>query len=102
MDDELPLFIYIISQINLKNALVELNLIENYLQFCPSLDKESKVLTNFRVNLFYNFILNYRVRFSIFIMNGKLRKITWKFRRQFDYFLLKNTYFLNFFFLNKV
>lgn len=49
MDDELPLFIYIISQINLKNALVELNLIENYLQFCPSLDKESKVLTNLRV-----------------------------------------------------
>lgn len=53
MDDELPLFIYIISQINLKNALVELNLIENYLQYSPSLDKESKVLTNFRVNHFY-------------------------------------------------
>jgi hypothetical protein len=50
MDDELPLFIYIISQINLKNVLVELNLIDNYLQFSPSIDKESKVLTNLRVN----------------------------------------------------
>jgi len=49
MDDELPLFIYIISQINVRNVIVELNLIENYLQFCPSLDKESKVLTNLRV-----------------------------------------------------
>jgi len=49
MDDELPLFIYIMSQINLKNAFVELNLIENYLFFSPNLDKESKVLTNFRV-----------------------------------------------------
>jgi hypothetical protein len=52
MDDELPLFIYIISQISLKNVLIELNLIENYLQFCPSMDKESKVLTNLRVNFF--------------------------------------------------
>ena len=49
MDDELPLFIYIITQINLKNVLIELNLIDNYLQFCPSIDKESKVLTNLRV-----------------------------------------------------
>jgi hypothetical protein len=50
MDDELPLFIYIISQINLKNVIVELNLIENYLKYSPSLDKESKVLTNLRVS----------------------------------------------------
>lgn len=76
MDDELPLFIYIISQINLKNALVELNLIENYLQFSPSLDKESKVLTNFRVRLLNNIfyfieILNIRAQFIIFHMNGK-------------------------------
>jgi hypothetical protein len=60
MDDELPLFIYIISQISLKNVLIELNLIENYLQFCPSMDKESKVLTNLRVIFFiknfYNFL----------------------------------------------
>jgi hypothetical protein len=49
MDDELPLFIYIVTQIKLKNILVELNLIENYLQFSTSLDKESKVLTNLRV-----------------------------------------------------
>lgn len=53
MDDELPLFIYIISQVNLKNIIVELTLIEDYLNFSPSLDKESKVLTNLRVkNIF--------------------------------------------------
>jgi hypothetical protein len=46
MDDELPLFIYITTQINLKNVLVELNMINDYLQFSKSLDKESKVLTN--------------------------------------------------------
>lgn len=51
MDDELPLFIYIVSQVSLKNALVELNLIDNYLQFSNSLDKESKVLTNFKVKI---------------------------------------------------
>ena len=60
MDDELPLFIYIITQINLKNVLIELNLIDNYLQFCPSIDKESKVLTNLRVikKIIFLFYLN--------------------------------------------
>lgn len=68
MDDELPLFIYIISQVNLKNIIVELTLIEDYLNFSPSLDKESKVLTNLRVN---DIFLNCRVQYIIFQVNGR-------------------------------
>lgn len=49
MDDELPLFIYLTTQINVKNIMVELNMIEDYLKFSKSMDKESKVLTNLRV-----------------------------------------------------
>lgn len=49
MDDELPLFIYLTTQINVKNMIVELNLIEDYLKYSRSIDKESKVLTNLRV-----------------------------------------------------
>ncbi len=50
MDDELPLFIYLTTQINVRNIVLELNMIEDYLQYCKSIDKESKVLTNIRVN----------------------------------------------------
>ena len=46
MDDELPLFLYISTQINIKSFIVELHMIEDYLQFSKSIDKESKVLTN--------------------------------------------------------
>ena len=49
MDDELPLFIYLTTQINIKNVVLEISMIEDYLQFCKSIDKESKVLTNLRV-----------------------------------------------------
>jgi hypothetical protein len=50
MDDELPLFIYLITQINVKNIVVEYNMIEDYLKFSKNIDKESKVLTNIMVN----------------------------------------------------
>jgi len=53
MDDELPLFIYLTSQINVKNIILELAMIEHYLLFSKSMDKESKVITNLRVNLFH-------------------------------------------------
>jgi hypothetical protein len=46
MDDELPLFIYLTTQVNIKNFPVQLHMIEDYLLFSKSIDKESKVLTN--------------------------------------------------------
>lgn len=54
MDEELPLSIFITTQVNVKNLPVELHLIEDYLQYSKSLDKESKVLTNLFVK--YNLI----------------------------------------------
>jgi hypothetical protein len=56
MDDELPLFIYLTSQINVKNIVVELNMIEDYLKYSKSVDKESKVLTNIKVQKTYYFL----------------------------------------------
>jgi hypothetical protein len=49
MDDELPLFIYMFSQISMKNVFSELNIIEDFLRYSRSVDKESKVLTNMKV-----------------------------------------------------
>ena len=46
MDDELPIFIYIVTQVNLKNLSAELHIIEDYLNYSQCPDKESKVLTN--------------------------------------------------------
>jgi hypothetical protein len=63
MDDELPLFIYLTTQINVKNILAELNIIDDYLRYCKSIDKESKVLTNLRVII--NFLSTCRVQFFI-------------------------------------
>lgn len=49
MEDELPLFIYIITQINIKNPVSEVNFIEDYFKHSMDcIDKESKVLTNFK------------------------------------------------------
>jgi hypothetical protein len=56
MDDELPLFIYLTSQVNVKNIVVELNMIEDYLKYSKSVDKESKVLTNIKVQKNYYFL----------------------------------------------
>ena len=50
LDDELPLTIYLISQISLKNPHAEVNIIEDYFRFSRDcIDKESKILTNFKV-----------------------------------------------------
>ena len=68
MDDELPLFIYLTTQINMRNAIVEISMIEDYLMFSKSIDKESKVLTNLRVNL----IIIFRALFFTFPMTGQL------------------------------
>jgi hypothetical protein len=52
MDDELPLSIYVATQISLKNAVAEVNMIEDYFRFSKDcIDKESKVLTNLKVSL---------------------------------------------------
>jgi len=53
MDDELPLFIYICTQVDIKIIVSELNIIEHYLQYSQSIDKESKVLTNMKVSVHY-------------------------------------------------
>lgn len=50
MDDELPLFIYIVTQVSLKNIFAEYCIIEDYLKYSRNcIDKESKVLTNLKV-----------------------------------------------------
>jgi len=51
MDDELPIFIYICTQINLKNAPAEFSMIEDYLKYSSSDEGESKVLTNIQSSL---------------------------------------------------
>ena len=51
IDDELPIFIYICTQINLKNAPAEFSMIEDYLKFSSSDEGESKVLTNIQSSL---------------------------------------------------
>lgn len=53
MDDELPLFIYLTTQINVKNIIAELSMIQDYLEFSKNIDKESKVLTNLRVKIIF-------------------------------------------------
>ena len=53
MDEVLPLFIYICTQIDVKNIISELNIIEHYLKYSQSVDKESKVLTNMLVSLIF-------------------------------------------------
>ena len=46
MDDELPIFIYCTTQINIKNAPAEYHMIEDYLKFASTELDESKVVTN--------------------------------------------------------
>ena len=46
MDDELPIFIYCTTQINIKNAPAEYHMVEDYLHFASAELDESKVVTN--------------------------------------------------------
>ena len=46
MDDELPIFIYCTTQINIKNAIAEYHIVEDYLRFASAELDESKVVTN--------------------------------------------------------
>ena len=46
MDDELPIFIYCTTQINIKNAPAEFHMVEDYLHFASTELDESKVVTN--------------------------------------------------------
>lgn len=51
MDDELPIFIYITTQVTVKNIFAELNMVDDYLKYSKGLDRDSKVLTNLLVKL---------------------------------------------------
>ena len=46
MDDELPIFIYCTTQINIKNAPAEYHMVEDYLKYASAELDESKVVTN--------------------------------------------------------
>ena len=53
MDDELPIFIYISTQIKLTNAPAEFHIVEDYLRSFENTDSESKVLTNLMSAVMY-------------------------------------------------
>ena len=46
MDDELPIFIYCTTQINIKNAPAEYHMVQDYLKYASAELDESKVVTN--------------------------------------------------------
>ena len=46
MDEELPIFIYITTQLNIKNAVAEYHMIEDYIKYSSMNIEESKVLLN--------------------------------------------------------
>lgn len=51
-DDELPLTIFIMTQVNLKNVFAELNMIDDYLKYSRDcIDKESKVVINIKCSI---------------------------------------------------
>ena len=47
MDDEVPIFIYCLTQISTKNALAEYYMINDYIQYSSMIIKESQVLANY-------------------------------------------------------
>lgn len=49
LDDELPIFIYVVTQVSVKNLFAELKMIEDYLTYSSNLDKESKCLITVQV-----------------------------------------------------
>lgn len=54
MDDELPLVIYITTQVTITNLPAELHMIEDYIIYTRSIiNKETKVLTNLFSSIFY-------------------------------------------------
>lgn len=55
MDDELPIIMYIVTQVEIKNFVAEINMIQDYLRFTVSLDNESRLLTTIIVILFFKF-----------------------------------------------
>ena len=56
MDDELPIFIYCTTQINIKNAPAEYHMVEDYLKYASAELDESKVVTNVMSSI--TFIVN--------------------------------------------
>jgi len=74
LDDELPLFIYSITQVTVKNLIAELMMIEDYLTFSNCLDKESKVLITIQVTTFY-FKLTFITLGSLSLHNLRLEHL---------------------------
>ncbi len=49
LDDELPLTILCFTKVNIANAFVELSIVEDFFKFSKDcIDKESKIITNFK------------------------------------------------------
>jgi len=53
MDEELPIMIYILLHARLENAAAELNFVDDYVQFDPTLESEKRLMTNLRVSIQY-------------------------------------------------
>jgi len=53
MDEELPIMIYILLHAKLDNAAAELNFVDDYVQFDPTLESEKRLMTNLRVSVQY-------------------------------------------------
>lgn len=53
MDEELPIMIYILLHAKMENAAAELNFVDDYVQFDPTLESEKRLMTNLRVSIQY-------------------------------------------------
>ena len=67
MDDELPLFIFLTTQINIKNIFAEINLIEDYLKYSKNIDKESMVITKLKVLFLFFYFSHLHIIFLMMI-----------------------------------
>ncbi len=72
MDEELPIMIYILLHAKMENAAAELNFVDDYVQFDPTLESEKRLMTNLRVTrlLKGEKLIIYRYQFNILLMNG--------------------------------
>lgn len=51
MDDELPIFIFVVLQTDISNLMAEVCLIEDYINYSTDCDNERRLLINLRVKL---------------------------------------------------
>ncbi len=60
MDDELPIFIFVVLQTEVRNLMAEVCLVEDYINYSTDLDNERRLLINLRVRLMNILINTYR------------------------------------------